>query len=66
MAILTLNEKIDGQGQCQGSAKQANGDNKEATGKLTGDARLQADAKATRPKAKFRTPPVASWMYYAA
>jgi uncharacterized protein YjbJ (UPF0337 family) len=38
----------------EGSAKQAKGTIKEATGKLTGDAKLQADGKADKTEGKIQ------------
>lgn len=40
----------------KGSAKQAVGAVKEAAGKLSGDAKLQADGKAQKAEEKSRTP----------
>ncbi len=50
----------------QGSVKQAKGAIKEAAGKFTGDAKLQADGKAAKTGAKFRMPSVALRMHYVA
>jgi hypothetical protein len=42
-----------------GSVKEARGAAKEAIGKATGDAKLQATARRTRPRAGFGTPSAA-------
>ena len=42
-----------------GAAKVAKGAAKEAIGKATGDAKLQADGKAEQAEGRFRTPSVA-------
>ena len=42
-----------------GSAKQVKGAVKEAVGKVVGDAKLEAEAKLTRPKGKCKMPSAA-------
>ena len=43
-----------------GSAKEIKGAVKQVAGKALGDAKLEADGKPTRSKARFRTPSAAS------
>jgi len=49
-------EKVMDKDRVAGSAKQVKGAVEEAVGKVVGDAKLEAEARLTRPKGKRRMP----------
>ena len=58
-ALAVINQRSDDdmdKDRIAGAAKETKGTIKEAAGKVIGDAKLTAEGRATRPKARSRTP----------